>query len=146
MDPLIIKTIFLGTLRDPILWILCAVLGWQTDRPLHKLLWMLVAGGLFFGLFRGLVYRYGFDEALTGDTFGMVIASATLLTIAGGMAVFGLRSAWLARGKARETAPQDTAPQDTGRKGGSRPGGTRPVQTDAPRRRRNDDRARKRRS
>ncbi|KYO50676.1 hypothetical protein AUP44_12005 [Tistrella mobilis] len=141
MDPLIIKTIFLGTLRDPILWILCAVLGWQTDRPLHKLLWMLVAGGLFFGLFRGLVYRYGFDEALTGDTFGMVIASATLLTIAGGMAVFGLRSAWLARGKARETAPQDT-----GRKGGSRPAGTRPVQTDAPRRRRSDDRARKRRS
>jgi hypothetical protein len=141
MDPLIIKTIFLGTLRDPILWILCAVLGWQTDRPLHKLLWMLVAGGLFFGLFRGLVYRYGFDEALTGDTFGMVIASATLLTIAGGMAVFGLRSAWLARGKARETAPQDT-----GRKGGSRKGGTRPVQTDASRRRHNDDRARKRRS
>ncbi|AFK53521.1 hypothetical protein [Tistrella mobilis] len=146
MDPLIIKTIFLGTLRDPILWILCAVLGWQTDRPLHKLLWMLVAGGLFFGLFRGLVYRYGFDEALTGDTFGMVIASATLLTIAGGMAVFGLRSAWQARGKARDTALQDTGRKGESRPGGSRKGGTRPVQTDAPRRRRNDDRARKRRS
>lgn len=138
MDPLIIKAIFLGTLRDPILWILCAVLGWQTDRPLHKLLWMLVAGGLFFGLFRGLVYRYGFDEALTGDTFGMVIASATLLTIAGGMAVFGLRSAWLARGKAQETVGKGESQVEVAR--------TRPVRADAPRKRRNDDRARKRRS
>ena len=141
MDILIIQAIFLGTLRDPILWILCAVLGWQTDRPLHKLLWMLVTGGLFFGLFRGLVYRYGFDEALTGDTFGMVIASATLLTIAGGMAVFGLRSAWLARGRAR-----DTGLQDAGRKSGSRQGATRPVSIDARRKRRNDDRPRKKRS
>lgn len=101
MDQTAIQTIVYATLRDPILWVLCIAIGWRLNRPLITLLWMLTAGGLFFGLFRGMIYRVAFNEPLEGGAFGIVVASALVLTLAGGVAVHGLRM--LAAGRAATT-------------------------------------------
>ncbi|MFD0386557.1 hypothetical protein ACFQ4K_00005 [Tistrella bauzanensis] len=113
MDQTAIQTIVYATMRDPILWVLCIAIGWRLKRPLITLLWMLTAGGLFFGLFRGMIYRVAFNEPLEGGAFGIVVASALILTLAGGIAVHGLRM--LAAGRGTSTT-HDTG---TGANGGT---------------------------
>lgn len=112
MDQTAIQTIVYATMRDPILWVLCIAIGWRLNRPLITLLWMLTAGGLFFGLFRGMIYRVAFNEPLEGGAFGIVVASALILTLAGGIAVHGLRM--LAAGRSTSA----TNGTDTGAGGG----------------------------
>ncbi|MEN2976194.1 hypothetical protein P7L78_15400 [Tistrella bauzanensis] len=113
MDQTAIQTIVYATMRDPILWVLCIAIGWRLNRPLITLLWMLTAGGLFFGLFRGMIYRVAFNEPLEGGAFGIVVASALILTLAGGIAVHGLRMLTAGRGTSA------TNGTDTGASGGT---------------------------
>ena len=73
-----------GSLRDPILWIVAAIFGWDPERRLTQTLQFLLAAGFIWGCIRVAVYS-SFGTALSTVHGLMIIAVCVgLVTLVGG--------------------------------------------------------------
>ncbi len=85
-----------GSLRDPLLWILAAVLGWDVDRELRRTIGFLASAGGVWGGIRGAVY-IGLGETVSTTLIVTLIAICVTLTVFFGLAVREVR--WLVQGR-----------------------------------------------
>lgn len=93
MDGELIWTMIAGSLRDPILWILAAVLGWDHTRAATKTIGFLVTAGCLWGAIRVAIY-VAYDEQLGLPLAAQIMLICVVLMTAFGMAVREGR--WLA--------------------------------------------------
>jgi len=92
MEAALIWTMIAGSLRDPMLWILAAVIGWDHTRAATKTISFLVTGGCLWGAIRIAIYMaYGEQLGLSGAAQIMLIC--VLLMTGVGIAVREAR--WL---------------------------------------------------
>lgn len=73
MESALIWTMITGSLRDPILWILAAVMGWDHARPAAKTINLLVAAGALWGAIRIAIYM------ARGESLGLPLAAQIML-------------------------------------------------------------------
>ncbi len=80
----LLVSIVSGSLRDPILWIVGAIFGWDSERRLKQTVQFLFAAGFIWGCIRVAVYS-SFDTELS-TVQGLVILAVCigLMTLVGG--------------------------------------------------------------
>ena len=83
--------ILFGSLRDPILWIVAVIFGWDVEREARRTTVFLVVAGLIWGGIRVAVYN-GRGAELSGSE-GLVIISVCVVLMVGigGLIGFGRR-------------------------------------------------------
>ena len=83
------KGIISGSLRDPILWIVALIFGWDVERPIRQAIQFLLAAGFIWGCIRVAVYS-SFGTGLN-TVQGMMIITAciVLMGLVGGAIRFG---------------------------------------------------------
>ena len=86
MDSTLIWTMIAGSLRDPILWILAAVIGWDHTRAASKTVGFLVTAGCLWGAIRVAIYM-AYGEQLGLPRAAQIMLICVLLMVAAGMAV-----------------------------------------------------------
>ena len=84
MESALIWTMITGSLRDPILWILAAVIGWDQTRPAAKTINLLVTAGGLWGAIRIAIYM------AHGETLGLPVAAQIMLVCVVLMTVLGM--------------------------------------------------------
>lgn len=92
METALIWTMIAGSLRDPILWILAAVVGWDHTRAASKTFGFLVTAGCLWGAIRVAIYM-AYGEELGLSVAAQIMLICVLLMAAVGMAVREAR--WL---------------------------------------------------
>jgi len=61
---------FLGSIRDPILWIVGTIFGWDADRELKKSVWLFLIAGAVWGGIRVAIYvSLGEQLQLVGSAY-----------------------------------------------------------------------------
>ena len=79
------SAILLGSLRDPILWIVSVIFAWDLERSLQKTLVFLISAGLIWGGIRVAVYM-GHGEVLgSAERFWMVGVCVLMMVTLGGV-------------------------------------------------------------
>ena len=93
MDTALLWTMVAGSLRDPILWILAAVIGWDHKRAAPKTVGYLVTAGCLWGAIRVAVY------IAHGEQLGLPLAAQIMLICVILMSAVGIavrEGRWLA--------------------------------------------------
>lgn len=83
MEPELFNVLLGGAIRDPLLWIIGTVFGWDQKRPARLTLAYLITAGSLWGTIRVAVY-IGFGETLGLQMATFVVAICVVL-----MLVFG---------------------------------------------------------
>ena len=86
METALLWTMIAGSLRDPILWILAAVIGWDHTRPATKTVGYLVTAGCLWGAIRVAIYM-GRGEQLGLPPAAQIMLICVLLMTAVGITV-----------------------------------------------------------
>ena len=86
MDTALLWTMVAGSLRDPILWILAAVIGWDYTRAATKTVGFLVTAGCLWGAIRIAIYM-AYGEQLGLPVAAQIMLICVILMSAVGMAV-----------------------------------------------------------
>ncbi len=86
MDSALIWPMITGSLRDPILWILAAVIGWNHARAATKTISYLVTAGCLWGAIRIAIYL-AYGEQLGLSVAAQIMLICVLLMTAVGIAV-----------------------------------------------------------
>ena len=73
-----------GSVRDPILWIIGAIFGWDIERSLEKSLWIWLIAGLIWGGIRAAIYLN------LGESLGVVECGSIMMLCAGLMCILAL--------------------------------------------------------
>ena len=78
-----------GSVRDPILWIIGAIFGWDIERSLEKSLWIWLIAGLIWGGIRAAIYLN------LGENLGVVECGSIMIICVGLMCIlaFSIRLA-----------------------------------------------------
>lgn len=92
MESTLIWTMIAGSLPDPILWILAAVIGWDHKRAATKTFGFLVSAGCLWGAIRIAIYM-AYGEQLGLPRAAQIMLICVLLMAAAGMAIREAR--WL---------------------------------------------------
>ena len=69
----LLVSILAGSLRDPILWIVAAIFGWDLERRLTQTVQFLIVAGFIWGCIRVAVYS-SFGTSLTAGQGLMILA------------------------------------------------------------------------
>ena len=86
-------TIVSGSLRDPILWIVAAIFGWDLERRIRQTLQFLLAAGFIWGCIRVAVYS-SFDASLdTVQSLKIILVCVVLMVLVGATIRYG-RKVW----------------------------------------------------
>ena len=93
MDSATLWLLITGGLKDPILWILGGVLGWDEAREFKRTVGYLAAAGGVWGGVRGGVY-VGFGETMTSTLAFSLIGVSVALMVLFGLAVREGRMKW----------------------------------------------------
>ena len=56
MDLALLTIMFWGSIRDPILWIVGLIFGWDVEREFKKSLWFFLIAGAVWGGIRVAIY------------------------------------------------------------------------------------------
>ena len=96
MDSATLWLLIGGGLKDPMLWVLGGVVGWDVARELRRTVGYLAAAGGLWGGVRGGVY-IGFGETMTPALALGLIAVSVALMILFGLAVREVRKKMKAR-------------------------------------------------
>ena len=56
MDLELLGIMFWGSIRDPILWIVGIIFGWDVEREFKKSVWFFLVGGAVWGAIRVAIY------------------------------------------------------------------------------------------
>ena len=86
MDTALLWAMVAGSLRDPILWILAAVIGWSYERAATKTIGFLVTAGCLWGAIRIAIYM-AYGEQLGLPVAAQIMLVCVILMSAVGMAV-----------------------------------------------------------
>ncbi len=90
---MVVSAMITGALRDPVLWVMGAVIGWDHARPAPATASLLVAAGGFWGAVRIGVYVIGFGETLGFQGAAVMVLICVALMVGMGLTVRALR--WL---------------------------------------------------
>lgn len=90
METALFWTMIAGSLRDPILWILAAIIGWDTGRAATKTISFLVTAGCLWGAIRIAIYM-AYGEALGLTVAAQIMLVCVVLMTAVGMVVREVR-------------------------------------------------------
>ncbi len=93
MDSATLWLLITGGLKDPILWILGGVVGWDVGREFKRTVGYLAAAGGVWGGVRGGVY-VGLGETMTSTLAFSLIAVSVALMVLFGLAVREGRVKW----------------------------------------------------
>ena len=80
----LLVSIVSGSLRDPILWIVAAIFGWDSERRLMQTLQFLLAAGFIWGCIRVAVYSSFGTELSTVQGLVILTVCVGLMTLVGG--------------------------------------------------------------
>lgn len=69
MELELLTIMFLGSIRDPILWIVGIIFGWDVDREFKKSVWFFLIAGTVWGGIRFAIY------ASLGEELGLLESS-----------------------------------------------------------------------
>ena len=70
MDLELLGILFWGSIRDPILWIVGVIFGWDVDRQFKKSVWFFLIAGTVWGGIRVAIYvSLGEQLGLIGSTY-----------------------------------------------------------------------------
>ncbi len=86
MEPGLLTVLLGGAMRDPLLWILGTVIGWDQSRPVRLTVAYLITAGSLWGAIRVAVY-VGFGESLGLERATFLVAVCVLLMLAFGFVV-----------------------------------------------------------
>ncbi|MDP6353396.1 MAG: hypothetical protein QF926_09335 [Alphaproteobacteria bacterium] len=92
MDGHLLWAMIAGALRDPILWVMAAVIGWSVNREVTRTIGLLATAGGVWGAIRAAVYM-NLGEELGTATILLMIAICVILMAGIGLAVREVR--WL---------------------------------------------------
>ena len=82
-----------GSLRDPILWIVAAIFGWDLERRVGQTIQFLLVAGFIWGCIRVAVYS-SFEAALdTVQGLAIIVVCVGLMILVGGIIRCG-RGIW----------------------------------------------------
>ena len=86
MEPALFAALLGGALRDPLLWILGAVIGWNQRRALRMTVSYLITAGSVWGTVRVGVYL-GFGESMGLPLAAVMVAVSVCLMVGLGLMV-----------------------------------------------------------
>ena len=70
MDLELVQIMFWGSIRDPILWIVGVIFGWDVDRKFKKSIWFFLIVGTVWGGIRVAIYgSLGEELGLLGSSY-----------------------------------------------------------------------------
>ena len=80
----LLVSIVSGSLRDPILWIVAAIFGWDPERPFTQTVQFLLAAGFIWGCIRVAVYSSFGTELSTVQGLVILAVCVGLMALVGG--------------------------------------------------------------
>ena len=80
----LLVSIVSGSLRDPILWIVAAIFGWDPERRLMQTAQFLLAAGFIWGCIRVAVYNSFGTDLSTAQGLTILTVCVGLMTLVGG--------------------------------------------------------------
>jgi len=83
MDSAMLTAMVMGSLRDPILWILSAAIGWKPERPVRITVAMLAAAGSLWGAMRVAIYAARGEPLVMIQMVTIVAVCIALMTVTG---------------------------------------------------------------
>jgi len=86
METALLWPMIAGSLRDPILWILAAVIGWDHTRAATKTISFLITAGCLWGAIRIAIYM-AYGEQLGLSVAAQIMLICVVLMTAVGIAV-----------------------------------------------------------
>ncbi len=90
MEPALLTVLLGGAMRDPLLWILSTVIGWDHGRAARLTLAYLITAGSLWGAIRVAVY-VGFGETLGLERAAFLVAVCVVLMLAFGFIIREVR-------------------------------------------------------
>ena len=79
----LLVSIVSGSLRDPILWIVAAIFGWDPERRLTQTMQFLLAAGFIWGCIRVAVYSSFGTELTTVQGLMILAVCVGLMAVVG---------------------------------------------------------------
>ena len=89
MTASLFKLLLVGSVSDPILWIIAPIVGWLVKGSFHQMLFLLAAAGAIWGGLRVAVY-IARGETVTAEMGSVMVLICAGLMIGVGLTVYSL--------------------------------------------------------